>query len=193
MAGLRPQMAVVPWNLQVSDLGCATWAACCLPASGIVSEPARRTGLSRSRPHHSELTVRTEYAGASGTGAGADGDGSRGRRRRGEPAASCGAVTGAPCPARNSWRSVCFRNGFDQPRVGWGPTSHRLGPRDPYDPRHPVRRRRRPGRARRRCRKGQGWEARPMGMKALEKELRELRSMFGQSDGANGGECNLVP
>jgi len=48
-------------------------------------------------------------------------------------------------------------------------------------------------RARRRCRKGQGWEARPMGMKALEKELRELRSMFGQSDGANGGECNLVP
>jgi hypothetical protein len=32
-----------------------------------------------------------------------------------------------------------------------------------------------------------------MGMKALEKELRELRLRFGQSDGASGGEFNLVP
>ncbi len=54
-----------------------------LSAAGIVSGPARRAGLSRSRQHHNDLTVRTEYAGASGTGAGADGGGCRDRRRRG--------------------------------------------------------------------------------------------------------------
>ena len=41
-------------------------------------------------------TSRPEYAGASGTGAGADGSVSRDRGRRGEPAAPCGALTGAP-------------------------------------------------------------------------------------------------
>ena len=34
------------------------------------------------RQHHNDVTVRTEYAGASGAGAGADGGGNRDRRRR---------------------------------------------------------------------------------------------------------------
>jgi hypothetical protein len=31
-------------------------------------------------------------------------------------------MTGTPCPVRESWRPVSFRNGFDQPAVGWGQT-----------------------------------------------------------------------
>ena len=32
--------------------------------AGLVSGPTGRAGLSRSRPHHDDLTVRAEYAGA---------------------------------------------------------------------------------------------------------------------------------
>jgi hypothetical protein len=31
----------------------------------------------------------------------------------------------------DSWRPVSFRNGFGQPAVRWGPTSHQFEPRDP--------------------------------------------------------------
>ena len=61
MVGLWPQMAVVPWNLQVSDWAVRRGRPDRLSAAGLVSGSA---GLSRSRPHHNDLTVRTEYAGA---------------------------------------------------------------------------------------------------------------------------------
>ena len=61
MAGLWPQMAVVPWNLQVSDLAVRRGRPDRLSAAGLVSG---RAGLSRSRQHHNDLTVRAEYAGA---------------------------------------------------------------------------------------------------------------------------------
>ena len=83
MVGLWPQMAVVPWNLQVSDWAVRRGRPDRLSAAGLVSGSTGPAGLSRSRSHHDDLTVRAEYAGASGTGAGADGSVSRDRRRRG--------------------------------------------------------------------------------------------------------------
>ena len=72
-----------PWNLQVSDWAVRRGRPDRLSAAGIVSESTRRAGLSRSHQHHNDLTVRTEYADASGTGAGADGGGNRDPGRRG--------------------------------------------------------------------------------------------------------------
>jgi hypothetical protein len=51
-------MAVVPCGLQVSDWTVRRGWLDRLSAVGIVSGPARRAGLSRSRQHHDDLTVR---------------------------------------------------------------------------------------------------------------------------------------
>jgi hypothetical protein len=64
MAGLRPQMAVVPWNLQVPDWAVRRGWPDRLSAAGLVSGSTGPAGLSRSRQHHNDLTVRAEYAGA---------------------------------------------------------------------------------------------------------------------------------
>ena len=47
-----------PWDLRLSDWTVRRGRPDRLSAAGIVSESTRRAGLSRSHPHHNDLTVR---------------------------------------------------------------------------------------------------------------------------------------
>ena len=58
MAGLRPQMAVVRWNRQVSDWTVRRGRPDRLSAAGIVSGPARRAGLFLGYAH---ITTTSRY------------------------------------------------------------------------------------------------------------------------------------